>query len=112
MTDTSPEAVELFLILKSDLYEMPNHRGYTGIKDNAGRYTLEEVAMSVPPDKYFPTNEHVYFIKEEDAPEYTHACYWDLREVHLKKKLLAHAERIAELEAELEDELCMSLIAG
>jgi len=100
MTDISPEAAQLFLILKRDLYEMPNHFGYTGIKDNAGRYTLEEVAMSMPPDKYFPTNEHVYFIKEEDAPEYTHACYWDVREIHLKKKLLAQAKRIEFLHME------------
>ena len=100
--DISKEAVEpeqMFLILKRDLYECPNHCGYTGIKDNAGQYTLEEVALSMPPDKYFPLNEHVYFIREEDAPEYTRACYWDVREAHIKDKLRALQARVAELES-------------
>jgi len=96
MTD-APEPK--FLILKRDLYECPKHCGYTGIKDHAGRYTLDEVAVSFPPDKYTPLNEDLYFIAEEDAPEYTCKCFWDVREAHLKDKVKALTARIVELEA-------------
>ena len=77
---------QMFLMVKRDLYEMPAHCGYTGVKDRAGRYTLAECAEFAP-NKYSPMQDGWYVIAEDDAPEYTNKCFWDIREAHLKEKL-------------------------
>lgn len=116
MTD-APEP--MFLMLKRDLYECPDHCGYTGVKDRAGRYTLADVATSIGPDKYTPLNEEHYFIKEEDAPEYTHKCFWDVREAHLKEKIEALTTEIKRCHERLEIDhkyrmklMCYAVIIG
>ena len=34
-----------YLIMKRGVYYRPNNAGYTGIKDEAGRYSLDEISM-------------------------------------------------------------------
>lgn len=87
-----------YLIVKRDLYYMPNACGYTGIRDEAGRYTLEQVA------EYFPNLESenqdgMSFIHENDAPEFTKACFQDLKENHLIKQRDASIQRAEKAEA-------------
>jgi len=85
---------QMFLMVKRDLYECPDHNGYTGVKDRAGRYTLDECAVAAP-NKYSPMQDGWYVIAEDDAPEYTNKCFWDIREAHL-------AEKIPRLEREID----------
>ena len=66
-----------FLLMKRDLYERPNHHGYTGIKEYAGRYYEHDAA----PD------HGVIAIHQDEAPEYTKACFDDVREKHIKDKM-------------------------
>ncbi len=103
----SPEAVaqmvadrdDVFLIMKRDLYYRPNAQGYTGIKEHAGRYTLEQVAAMFP-NMDSPHQDGTEFIRECDAPEYTKACYHDLKEAHQAERLTAIAAENATLRAE------------
>jgi hypothetical protein len=71
-----------YLLMKRDLYERPNHKGYTGIKDEAGRYSLQEAL------EHAEWNGWANVIHENDAPEFTKACYDDLRKAHLARKLM------------------------
>lgn len=70
--DTSKEAV--WLIMKRDLYYMPEGKGYTGVKKDAGRFPLEETAVRFP-----DCDDHgLSFIHEDDAPEFSKACFEDI----------------------------------
>jgi len=105
-TPLSPEAVaqmvadrdDVFLIMKRDLYYRPNAQGYTGIKEHAGRYTLEQVAAMFP-NMDSPHQDGTEFIRECDAPEYTKACFQDLREAHQAQRLTTLAAENATLRA-------------
>lgn len=84
---------EHFLLIKRGLYYRPSNQGYTGIKENAGRYR-EVDALGL---------DGVAAIHEDDAPEYSSACFADLAQAHMAKKLQASADRIEKLEAACED---------
>lgn len=73
--------------------------GYTGIKDDAGRYTLDEVALYIP-NMDSPNQDGMEFIHENLAPDYSPACSWDYKLKHQLKKAEA---RIEELEAERDE---------
>jgi len=70
-----------WLIVKRDLYYRPNACGYTGIRDNAGRYSYAEAKSHV-----YPHDEEVTMVRLEDAPEITKACFSDLAIKHLQEK--------------------------
>lgn len=74
-----------YLIVKRGLYYRPKAQGYTGIRDYAGRYTLEEVAVHFP-NMESENQDGMSFIHEDDAPEFTPACFHDLRADHLQKQ--------------------------
>lgn len=95
MTDnvTQAQAVKpRYLLMKRDLYYRPDNRGYTGIRDKAGRY-FETDAL---PDC------GVTAIHEDDAPEFSKACFDDLARDHLQEKVAAQAAEIARLREALE----------
>lgn len=75
-----------YLIVKRDLYYRPNSRGYTGIKDEAGRFTLDEVAVLFP-NLESENQDGMSYVAEEDAPEYRDACYTDLMARHAGEKI-------------------------
>ena len=79
------DANECYLIMKRGLYYKPNSSGYTGIKDYAGRYTLTDTALR------FPNESHsgLSYIHESNAPEYSEACFYDLKLEHQLKKSIA-----------------------
>ncbi|QQN73906.1 hypothetical protein [Croceicoccus sp. YJ47] len=87
MQDNSEIVEPRYLLVKRDLYYAPNSMGYTGIKDKAGRY----FASDALPDC------GVTAIHEDDAPDFTKACYADLARDHLQ-------EKIAVLRAQVEAE--------
>lgn len=99
MTDLSKDD-RVYLIEKRGLYYRPEAAGYTGIKDEAGRYSLAEVAEHMP-NMDSANQDGASFIHEDDAPDYTRACYHDLKERHQAKKLAEAATRIEALEREL-----------
>lgn len=109
MTDRTPTndnatagRSDAYLIVKRGLYYRPKAQGYTGIRDHAGRYTLAEASKHADPQ------EGVAIVHEDDAPEFTSACYHDLKEAHLTKQrdalqaaLEAATARADKAEAEL-----------
>lgn len=66
-----------FLLVKRGLYYAPDNHGYTGIKERAGRY-LESDAS---PDS------GVTAIHEDEAPDYSPACFHDTAREHLQSKV-------------------------
>jgi hypothetical protein len=96
--NTSAEAV--YLIIKRGLYYRPQSAGYTGLKDQAGRYTLDEVAVHFP-NMDSPNQDGMSFVDENEAGEYSPACPWDLRLKH-KAYLDGKADAKAELKADLD----------
>jgi|GEM_PF-3859138 len=84
--DLTHQPATAFLIVKRDLYYKPNARGYTGIKDNAGRYTLDEVAALFP-NRDSGQQDGISFIPEDEAPDYSPACFHDVKADHLEGKV-------------------------
>lgn len=70
---------DMFLIEKRGLYYRPNAQGYTGLKSDAGRYTFEEAAQRVGPNGPDGSQDGMSMWKEDEAPEYSTACPWDLK---------------------------------
>ena len=68
MTDETRYDEPRYLLVKRSLYYRPNSKGYTGIKDEAGRYTLDEVAERFP-NMDSPQQDGVGFFLEEEAPD-------------------------------------------
>lgn len=78
------EQCEPYLIVKRGLYYRPNGEGYTGIRDNAGRYTYTEARKHI----YDPGEggNAVTIVPLSDAPEFTKECYDDLARDHLRQQ--------------------------
>lgn len=74
---------DAWLLVKRDLYYRPNGEGYTGIRDNAGRYTYEEAKAHCHD---VPGGNPVTMVRLSEAPEFTRACFDDLARAHLQKQ--------------------------
>jgi hypothetical protein len=91
-----------YLLLKRGLYYRPNNVGYTGIRDEAGRY---EESDAMP-------EAGVTAIHERDAPEFSDACWDDIKVRHLTRQrdhLLAALdpnETKAAYIGEVKDDIC------
>ena len=81
-----------YLLVKRGLYYRPGNQGYTGIKEYAGRYPASDAS----PD------DGVTAIHEDEAPEYSQACYHDLMAEHAVRKAAALEAEIASLKQRLE----------
>lgn len=68
----------LYLIEKRGLYYRPDAHGYTGLKAEAGRYDLDAVAVHFP-NFDSPNQDGMTFVYEDDAPDYSSACPWDVK---------------------------------
>jgi len=66
---------EQWLLLKHGLFYRPDNKGYTGIRDEAGRYSRAEA------DQHSAAGGKV--VREIDAPEFLPAAYNDLVIKHL-----------------------------
>lgn len=87
-----------WLLVKRDLYYRPGSIGYTGIRDNAGRFSHEEASKIA--------GNEVSMVRLEDAPEFTNACFDDLARNHLIKQrehLTAENERLKQVMCEAMD---------
>ena len=93
----------MYVWIKRDLFECPKHQGYTGIRDNAGTWPLEEAQRFGLPIKeaYDRSHEH-YALPIEAAPEFTNACFDDLARDHLQVKCAAKDAEIARYREALE----------
>lgn len=83
MTDGS------YLLMKRGLYWRFKSAGYTGIKEEAERYSAEEVAarradVVIDSVDQAPRGDHenVYAIREADAPAYLETCFSDILAGH------------------------------
>lgn len=88
-----------YLIIKRGLYYRPDSSGYTGLKDEAGRYTFEQASAWSHPNGIGGPRDGMSFQHEDEAPDYAPACCRDVKQKHMDRKAQA---RIAELEAENE----------
>lgn len=77
---------EQFLIEKRGLYYRPEARGYTGLKREAGRYSFEEAAERVGPNGPDGPQDGMGIWSEDDAPEFSRACAWDLKLVERTRR--------------------------
>ena len=68
----------LYIIEKNGLYYRPDSCGYTGLKSEAGLYTLEEVSMHFP-NMDSENQDGMSFIGQEDTPYFSSACPWDVK---------------------------------
>jgi hypothetical protein len=66
--------------MKRGLYYRPNSSGYTGIRDEAGRYTKSEANDRVDPVS------GVSMLHEDEAPEFSPKCCDDVARRHLKRQ--------------------------
>lgn len=88
------ERSDEWLIVKRDLYFMPDCRGYTGIRDQAGRYT-HEFAKGYE-------SEGTTIVHLSEAPEFREAAYSDLVIKHLiqqrgeREKMLAFMKELSD----------------
>lgn len=91
--ETGTEAVrsDRYLILKRGLYYRPDECGYTGIKDHAGRYSLFVAKSIAAPNGPDGPADGITFVHEDDAKDFTDACFDDLKAAHLEKKITALA---------------------
>ena len=96
---------EQFLIEKRGVYYRPEAKGYTGLKREAGRYSFEEAAERVGPNGPDGSQDGLSMWREEEAPEYSSACYSDTRawEEGRKKGAADAAAEIERLTALLEE---------
>lgn len=70
---------QMFLIEKRGLYYRPESAGYTGLKREAGRYSLDEASVIVGPNGPEGSQDGMSMWAEDDAPEYSLGCPWDLK---------------------------------
>lgn len=94
-------AEKQYLIVKRDLYYRPKAMGYTGIKDEAGRYSLDEVAVLFP-NLESENQDGMSFIAEDEAPDYSPACWHDVKARHMAGKLEAAQQQITGLSTALD----------
>lgn len=82
-----------YLLVKRGLYYRPNNNGYTGIKEHAGRYRDVD-ALGL---------DSVTAIHEDEAPEYSAACFEDLKCAHMQARIAALIEERDRLREEAHD---------
>lgn len=82
-----------YLLITRGLYECPDHRGYTGIRDYAGRYSLEEAER-------FHSLSHgkITFVHENEAEEFLPAAQHDLVIKHLVQQRDDLRRQLAEVQ--------------
>jgi hypothetical protein len=86
-----------WLLVKRGLYYRPNSHGYTGIKDDAGRFE-EAYAQNHCRDT------DVTMIREDRAPEYSSACFPDVMADHVQRKFARLQAELDAARAELAEE--------
>ena len=69
----------LCIIEKRGLYYRPDSMGYTGLKSQAGLYTLDEAAEIAGPNGPDGPRDGIIVWAADDAPEYSPACSWHAR---------------------------------
>lgn len=97
-----------YVLLKRDLYECPGHKGYTGIRDKAGRWSEEEIKASrySIANVYNPSYREHYAIPLDIAPEFTNDCFHDLSLAHLRGKVERLQEALTPFAKAGEIKLC------
>lgn len=97
MTQQIPDD-EAWLVVKRGLYYRPEDCGYTGIRDEAGRYTLEEAKARECSPK---NGVAVTIVKFSEAPLFSKACWSELALAYTQRKLVEAEATIERLRAEL-----------
>lgn len=93
-----------YVLIKRDLYENPEHMGYTGIRDKAGAWDENYVRQHgyALRQTYSPSFVGHYALPFDAAPEFTNTSFHDLNEAHLRAKVEQLRAENDRLRAELE----------
>jgi hypothetical protein len=68
----------LYVIMKRGLFYRPRNQGYTGIRKEAGLYTLDEVAELFP-NIDCENQDGISYMDVDHAPEFAPGCWHDLK---------------------------------
>ena len=78
-----------YLLVKRGLYYGPDNRGYTGVRERAGRYHITDII-----------GEGITAIHENDAPMFSPACWNDVKVEFLLDIISERDATIRRLEAQ------------
>lgn len=92
-----------YVLIKRDLYECPEHMGYTGILDKAGWWDADYIAKYGfrVLEKYTPQEKDHYALAASLAPPFTKTSFHDLNEAHLRTRIEELQEENLRLRFEL-----------
>jgi hypothetical protein len=82
-----------YLLVKRGLYYRPNNKGYTGIKEYAGRYEKSDERPE----------SNILAIHEDDAPEFSESCWPEIKEEYYKDKMSELKLKIADILSEVDN---------
>lgn len=99
-----------FLIEKQGLYYRPDAAGYTGLKSDAGRFTFEEAALHAGPNGPDGSQDGISIWAEDEAPEFSARCPWDVKAVHNARKA-ALKDALKAIRTEREKVIVADLVA-
>ena len=75
---------DAWLLVKRDLYYMPDGMGYTGIRDHAGRYSEAEAKKHA--HDAGKNGNSVTMVRLSEAPEFSKGCWDDVARAHLSRQ--------------------------
>lgn len=91
-----------YVLIKRDLFECPEHMGYTGIRDKAGLWDETYIrACGFEIDAKYSRRHGHYALPLAEAPEFTTACFDDIALAHVKAQRDALAAENAALRAQI-----------
>lgn len=83
-----PEGDKKFVLIKRGLYWRPDGKGYTGIREEAGLYSLDDASMAHCEYMATPTiKATTEYMLWDDAPEYAPGCWAAVKAEHMQKRL-------------------------
>lgn len=89
-----------YLIIKRGLYYRPNSGGYTGLKDEAGRYSLYDAEDISHPNGEYGPRDGMSYMHENDAPDYAPQCCIEVKCGHMMQRIAEMQERDRQWQAE------------
>lgn len=82
-----------YLLMKKGLYYRPYRLGYTGVKEHAGRYYVDDSVVG----------DGVVAIHEDEAEDYSPSCWIDVKCNHLLERIDRLNQEVETLKSKLRE---------